>query len=142
MITMIRLTMTLLQVYDIMREYAGNQPNVHKIVTEFEKMNREDTCYSAVVIQQREHSRNENFMTYNFYLGYIDRLNENDNEIEIHSTGLNILNNIINGVRNDYFPELEITAGNFIVFNKRFTADCAGVYCGISISVPVEECYY
>jgi len=133
--------MTLLQVYDIIREYAGDQPNVHKIVTEFEKLNREDTVYSAVVIQQREHSRHENFMTYNFYLGYVDRLNEDNNEIEIHSTGVNVLNNIINGIKNDYYA-VDITAGNFIVFNERFTADCAGVYCGISISVPIEECDY
>lgn len=135
--------MTLLQIYDTLSEKAFEQPNIHTVESEFTKLNREDTKYSAVIIQQREHSRDYNFMNYNFYLGYVDRLNaDKENEIEIHSTGINILNNIINGVREDGYPELDITGNQFITFNQRFTAECAGVYTAIQVSVPIGECEF
>ena len=88
--------MTLLQIYNLIKDVSLAQPNINTVVQEFLDLNREDTKYSAIVIQQRDHQQtSDDFITYNFYIGYVDRLlSDKSNNIEIQSTGINILNNI------------------------------------------------
>ena len=134
--------MTLLQIYNLIKDVSLAQPNINTVVQEFLDLNREDTKYSAIVIQQRDHQQtNDDFITYNFYLGYVDRLlSDKSNNIDIQSTGINILNNIINYIKDTYYPEIAISAGQYTVFNQRFTAECSGVYTSIALSIPVSEC--
>lgn len=132
--------MTLFDTYNIIETEAKFQPNVNSVVPEFTDLNREDAKYTAIVIQQREHSRDEDFVTYNFYLGYVDRLNEKeDNRLEIQSVGIETLLNIIHAL-NQKWDTIDITNGQFIVFNQRFTAECAGVYTDIAVNVPISDC--
>lgn len=137
---------TFLQVVNIIRDTAYAQPNVNTVVREFLDLNREDTKYSAVVIQDRDGLRDriseQDWNTYTFHLGYVDRLRDDEsNRDDIFSTGINIINNIISSIRETWFPDVEVNIiDRFQTFNQRFTASCAGVYVVLAIQVAVPDC--
>lgn len=134
--------MTYLEIVNSIKDILGSQPNVHTVADEFTDLNRETVEYSAGVLQTREHQRNGDFMTYNFWLGYVDRLVDGDyNELEIQSTGIQILNNVIN-ILSQKVDNAGVLGGTFVPFNQRFLARTAGVYCNLSITVPIENCAY
>lgn len=138
--------MTFLQVINIIKETALAQPNVNIFVRNFLDLNREDTVYSAVVLQDRDGMRDriqeQDWNTYTFHLGYVDRLtNDEANRDDIFSTGINIINNIVASIRQTWFPDVEVNIiDRFTTFDQRFTASCAGVYVVLSIQVPVSDC--
>ena len=101
--------MTFLQIINIIKETALAQPNVNIFVRNFLDLNREDTVYSAVVLQDRDGMRDriseQDWNTYTFHLGYVDRLtNDEANRDDIFSTGINIINNIVASIRQTWFP--------------------------------------
>ena len=138
--------MTYLQILNTIKDTALAQPNVHSVVREFLDLNREDAKYSAVVIQDRDGSRDrieeQDYITYTWHLGYVDRLTyDESNRDDIISTGINIINNIVNTIRNTWFPELEVSLSDRInTFDQRFTAQCAGVYGVLSVNALVSDC--
>ena len=136
--------MTFLQVLNIIKDTAFAQPNVNTVVREFLDLNREDTVYSAVVIQDRDGSRDriveQDWNTYTFHLGYVDRLTDDEkNRDDIFSTGINVINNIVASIRDRWDLGVSII-DRFSTFNQRFTAQCAGVYVVLAIQVPVSDC--
>ena len=138
--------MTYLQILNLIKDTALAQPNVNSVVREFLDLNREDAKYSAVVIQDRDGSRDriveQDYVTYTWHLGYVDRLTyDESNRDDIISTGINIINNIVNTIRNTWFPELEVSIiDRFSTFNQRFTAQCAGVYVVLAVNAQVSDC--
>lgn len=154
--------MTYLQILRLLERYAWNQPDVHSVVRLFTDLNRETVQYSAVVIQDRDSERDyigdQEWITYTWHIGYVDRLWEEKmvtsygeqgerlggdniltNRDDIYSQGIRVINNIIAGLRKDY--DLDITTPDRInTFNQRFTAECAGVYMVIAVTVPVSDC--
>ena len=138
--------MTYLQILNLIKDTALAQPNVNSVVREFLDLNREDAKYSAVVIQDRDGSRDriveQDYVTYTWHLGYVDRLTyDESNRDDIISTGINIINNIVNTIRNTWFPELEVSIVDRInTFDQRFTAQCAGVYVVLSVNAQVSDC--
>ena len=138
--------MTYLQIINTIKDTALAQPNVNSVVREFLDLNREDAKYSAVVIQDRDGSRDrieeQDYITYTWHLGYVDRLTyDESNRDDIISTGINIINNIVNTIRNTWFPELEVSLSDRInTFDQRFTAQCAGVYGVLSVNALVSDC--
>ena len=138
--------MTYLQILNTIKDTALAQPNVNSVVREFLDLNREDAKYSAIVIQDRDGSRDrteeQNYITYTWHLGYVDRLTyDESNRDDIISTGINIIDNIMNTIRNTWFPELEVSIVDRInTFNQRFTAQCAGVYVVLAVNVQVSDC--
>ena len=137
---------TYLQILNIIKDTALAQPNVNSVVREFLDLNREDAKYSAIVIQDRDGARDRNeeqdYITYTWHLGYVDRLTyDESNRDDIISTGINIIDNIMNTIRNTWFPELEVSIVDRInTFNQRFTAQCAGVYVVLAVNVQVSDC--
>ena len=137
---------TYLQILNIIKDTALAQPNVNSVVREFLDLNREDAKYSAIVIQDRDGSRDrteeQNYITYTWHLGYVDRLTyDESNRDDIISTGINIIDNIMNTIRNTWFPELEVSIVDRInTFNQRFTAQCAGVYVVLAVNAQVSDC--
>ena len=137
---------TYLQILNTIKDTALAQPNVNSVVREFLDLNREDAKYSAVVIQDRDGSRDriveQDYVTYTWHLGYVDRLTyDESNRDDIISTGINIINNIVNTIRNTWFPELEVSIVDRInTFDQRFTAQCAGVYVVLSVNAQVSDC--
>ena len=138
--------MTYLQILNLIKDTALAQPNVNSVVREFLDLNREDAKYSAVVIQDRDGSRDriveQDYVTYTWHLGYVDRLTyDESNRDDIISTGINIINNIVNTIRNTWFPELEVSIVDRInTFDQRFTAQCAGVYVVLAVNAQVNDC--
>ena len=138
--------MTYLQILNTIKDIALAQPNVNSVVREFLDLNREDAKYSAVVIQDRDGSRDriveQDYVTYTWHLGYVDRLTyDESNRDDIISTGINIINNIVNTIRNTWFPELEVSIIDRInTFDQRFTAQCAGVYVVLAVNAQVSDC--
>ena len=138
--------MTYLQILNLIKDTALAQPNVNSVVREFLDLNREDAKYSAVVIQDRDGSRDriveQDYVTYTWHLGYVDRLTyDESNRDDIISTGINIINNIVNTIKNTWFPELEVSIVDRInTFDQRFTAQCAGVYVVLSVNAQVSDC--
>ena len=138
--------LTYLQILNTIKDTALAQPNVNSVVREFLDLNREDAKYSAVVIQDRDGSRDrieeQDYITYTWHLGYVDRLTyDESNRDDIISTGINIINNIVNTIRNTWFPDLEVSLSDRInTFDQRFTAQCAGVYGVLSVNALVSDC--
>ena len=138
--------MTYLQILNIIKDTALAQPNVNSVVREFLELNREDAKYSAIVIQDRDGNRDriteQDYVTYTWHLGYVDRLTyDESNRDDIISTGINIINNIVNTIRNTWFPELEVSIVDRInTFDQRFTAQCAGVYVVLAVNAQVSDC--
>ena len=138
--------MTYLQIINLIKDTALAQPNVNSVVREFLDLNREDAKYSAVVIQDRDGSRDriveQDYITYTWHIGYVDRLTyDESNRDDIISTGINIINNIVNTIRNTWFPELEVSIVDRInTFDQRFTAQCAGVYVVLAVNAQVSDC--
>lgn len=132
--------MNLLQTIRTIEEVAKGIPNVHTVVSAFDDLNREDTVYSAVIIQQQSHTHNDDWMQYNLYIGYADRLVEDgSNELSVQSTAMNTIHSIVRALRN-ILPSAEISYSNTNVFTQRFTALCAGAYETVSIILPISEC--
>ena len=130
--------MTLSQIISIIKKIALDQPNIHSCVDEFIALNTVDAKYSAVILQQQTHRRTNDFIQFNFYLGMADRLNEDkSNEIEVQSTGIQVINNIVSKLENLGF---DTTMGSYNVFTERFLAEAAGCYVELSINIPVGEC--
>ena len=138
--------MTYLQILNLIKNTALAQPNVNSVVREFLDLNREDAKYSAIVIQDRDGNRDriveQDYITYTWHLGYVDRLTyDESNRDDIISTGINIINNIVNTIRNTWFPELEVSIVDRInTFDQRFTAQCAGVYVVLAVNAQVSDC--
>ena len=132
--------MTLFETYKAIEAVANRHPNVNSVVDDFDKLNVETAKYSAVVIQEDIHSRTDDFMTYNFILGYVDRMVDwRGDDVEIHSVAVSALNTIIDTLKkSNQFAD--VTSANYNIFTKRFDAMCAGAYCSLAISVPISSC--
>ena len=133
--------MTLTDTIRLVELVASSQPPVKSIIrNDIFRLNAlPDAKYSVFGWAQMQHSSNLEtaFYTYRFTFFYIDRLTaDQSNELEIQSVGIQVLDNVLrmladNGVE---------TEGDwqFTTFNQRFVDECAGVYCSVGLSVPVN----
>ena len=132
--------MTLFETYKAIETVANRHPNVNSVVDDFDKLNVETAKYSAIVIQEDIHSRTDDWMTYNFILGYVDRMVDwRGDDVEIHSVAVSALNTIIDTLKKSN-QFVDVTSTNYNIFTKRFDAMCAGAYCSLSLSVPISNC--
>ena len=136
----------LYELYNLIEKVSTALPNVNQFVNSFDSLNREDTSYAAVVLQFRDGTQvTEGTVRYRFYLGYVDRVNENT---DTPSTSNNILTQSIaeENIRliiNKLYPEVDITFGNtFYPFTQRFTSLTAGCYVELAITLAVKDCNY
>lgn len=138
--------MNLLQLINTIKDISYDTPNVHTIVDSFADLNRDDLEYSAVIVQQMPHThikgQDGSFIKYNIYLGYADRLVEDEsNELEVQSSAISYINEIISRLSID--PDVssyDINISTYNVFTQRFNALCAGAYAKVEILVPLDEC--
>src|SRR5574344_1975756 len=134
--------MTLLQVITAFDIIASHQPSVNMIVqNDIFRLNAcSDARYGVFGWTQGIHSTgvDSNSINYQFTFFYVDRLTaDKSNQIEVQSVGIETLDNIIR----------ELDAIGFYInsdytlqtFNQRFLDDCAGVFCNVTISVPVAS---
>lgn len=136
--------MTLTEVINEILTVAKRQPLVHEagegdIYDRLNGSKRVD--YSVVWLTQGSHYSREGWMTYRFTVFYVDRL-LNDlgaNRLEIQSTGIKALRNIVLTVCDDLgVDEPDLT---FTPFTQRFRDETAGVYTSIDITLPIGDCH-
>lgn len=132
--------MTLYQMTHIMEVIASRQPSVNMIVENdvFRLNNKADARYGVFAFTQGQHttSIDSSLINFAFSLFYVDRLRaDKGNQIEIQSTGIATLDNIIR-----LLDEKGISASSysFQTFNQRFLDECAGVFCNVTFSVPIS----
>lgn len=134
--------MTLLQVIKAFELVASNQPSVNMIVENdiFRLNSLSDARYGVFGWTQGVHSGSidSSMMNFQFTFFYVDRLTANlGNQIEVQSVGVDTLGNIIRELENKgIFVENTFTMQTF---NQRFLDECAGVFCNLTLSVPVTS---
>lgn len=134
--------MTLLELIKTIEVIASHQPSIKMVVENdvFRLNKKSDARYGVFAFVQREHSSSieSNVISYSFTFFYVDRLkNDRSNQIEIQSVGIQTLDNIIR--RLDDIGVYAETTYTFQVFNQRFLDECAGVFCNVTLSVPVDS---
>lgn len=132
--------MTLVELIKTMEVVASHQPSVKMVVENdiFRLNNKADAKYGVFAFLQGQHttSADSSLFNYTFTLFYVDRLkNDRSNQIEIQSVGVQTLDNIIRQL--DGLGIYAEQNYSFQVFNQRFVDECAGVFCNVTLSVPV-----
>lgn len=134
--------MTLMQLINLFEKVAQQQPSINMIVQQdvFRMNSAPSLKYGVFAWTQGQHSGSINGMsTFSFTLFYVDRLKEDQsNQIEIQSVGCDTLSNILR-----LLDEHDVEVGNYTMqtFNQRFTDECAGVFCNVTLSVlPTTSC--
>lgn len=134
--------MTLQQVIKAFEVVASQQPSVNMIVQNdiFRLNSKSNARYGVFGWTQGQHSAStdSDLFTYSFTFFYVDRLkNDRSNEIEVQSVGIQTLNNILRKL--DDIGVFVSSTYNFQTFNQRFLDECAGVFCNVSLQVPVSS---
>ena len=134
--------MTLAQLIRLIEMVAQQQPSVNMIVQQdvFRINSAPSLKYGVFAWTQGQHSGSINGMSaYSFSLFYVDRLKEDlSNQIEIQSVGCETISNILR-----MLDEHDVEVSNYTIqtFNQRFTDECAGVFCNVTLSVlPTIGC--
>ena len=134
--------MRLIEIIEALKAAALSQPAVRSIVpNDVYRLNATPNAnYGVFSFVQGTHSRdeNENFIRYAFTLFYVDRLTEDkQNEIEIQSTALDVLGNIIRSIEAAYCKG-ETQPINYTTFTESFSDECAGAFATVEFPVPVD----
>lgn len=134
--------MTLLETIREIEYAASIQPAVHMIVrNDIFRLNAvPDAKYGVFGWLQNQHTASVDSSTiaYSFTFFYVDRLTaDKGNQMEIQSVGIQTLDNIIRQLdEQGVWSEREYT---FTTFNQRFMDECAGVFCNVTLDVPVTS---
>ena len=134
--------MTLKEAIKVIEEVASRQPSVNMIVENdvFRLNAKADARYGVFAWLQGQHSTSidSNTLSLQFTFFYVDRLTgDKSNQLEIQSVGIQTLDNILRKL-----DDLGMWVSNnytFQTFNQRFLDECAGVFCNVTISVPVAS---
>lgn len=133
--------MTLLELIRMMEDVAAAQPSVETIVENdvFKLNSCPDVRYGVFAFVQGTHSGSvdSDFMSWQFNLFYVDRLTgDRSNLNEVQSVGVQTIDNILRTM-----DGRGVTVGGYTVvpFSQRFSDECAGVYCAVSLSAPVTN---
>ena len=133
--------MTLIEIVNEFENIARKQPNINFVGNgDIYSLNGlPNIDYSVFFITQSEHQQSENTVTYNLILYYVDRIiKDGDNTLSVQSTGMMVLANIIN-IFNQLNPDVEVDYDiNYTTFTHKFTDDCAGVFCNVSITADAD----
>ena len=133
--------MNLLQTIRIIERLAGMQPTVKSVVrNDVYRLNSlPDAKYGVFAWLQGEHraSLDGSLWQFSFTFFYVDRLTfDKSNEVEIQSTGIETLENILADLENFKVYALD---HSFRTFNERFSDECAGVFCTVTLETPKDD---
>lgn len=131
--------MTLAQIIAKIEAVALAQPSVRSVVrNDVFRLNAiPDTKYGVFAYTQGQHRVNleTDTVTFSFSLFYVDRLTEDaGNEIEVQSTGVSTLTNIIRTLADD----MGVYDWTVDTFNQRFKDLCAGAYASVAFEIPID----
>ena len=132
--------MTLQEVIRRIETEAGRNPLVNTIVENdvFKLNGVPDVRYGVFAWTQGTHSAgaDSDERRYTFNLFYVDRLlADRSNQIDVQSAGVEVLDNILRSLADDFGVE----SWSIVTFNQRFNDDCAGAYVTVTLSAPVAS---
>ena len=137
--------MTYKEIINALKLSALQEPNINFVGSkDIYELNSIPTIeYSVFYITPNTFNVEEDTITYSLNLYYIDRWDEtDDNQLEIQSSGILALQNIINRFNTDY-ANVEIDYPLvFTPFYQRFKDICAGVFVRINVRADniIGEC--
>lgn len=127
--------MTLIQLIELIKTVSLSKPNINFFGEgDIYTLNSNPSVnYSLVFVTQGTHTLAEDTSSFNLNIFYVDRLEDDfDNRLLIQSNGIEALKNIINTLINEYDVVIDGDI-RFTSFNQRFTDNCAGVFCNLTI---------
>ena len=134
--------MNLKEFYKSFIDISTQHPLVNDSITgDVYKLNSETHKYPLTCCGVQNISKQQNTVTYNCYIYYVDRLQEShNNETEIHSVAITTLQQIVNKLTT--FNENEIidfTIGStYSLFQQKFADECAGAWVSVNITLRDE----
>lgn len=133
--------MTLFEICRAIEDIAISKPNINHVGNGdiYDLNSKPNLKYGVFYITQTNHIISEDTTQFQLTLYYIDRLfQDNSNTLEIHSTGIQMLTNIINTFNYKY-PDVNVEYDvNCTTFIHKFSDYCAGVFAGVTITVDNE----
>lgn len=136
--------MTLKEIFDAFNELALKQPSISEIIKSgniYDLNGMRNAKYAVFCAVQDTHSLDveNSVMNYRFFLYYVDRLSsDKDNKIDVQSTAINTLTNIIRVFADKY--DAEVLSVDFNPFTDSFDGLGAGAYATINLSVFIDGC--
>lgn len=94
--------------------------------------------YGVFFLSQTSHREDEYFSYYGYNIFYFDRLIDDleSNRLEIQSIGKDIISNTLKLFK-ESFNGVTYTELRFTPFTERFSDLCAGVYCTVTLKIPI-----
>lgn len=138
--------MTLKEIFDALNTIALRQPNINQYIKSgdiYDLNNDRNAKFSVFCATQAVHTQNfdEGTMVYNWYLFVADRLkSDSSNKIDVQSTAIQTLSNILKTFADEYADEATITEASYDVFTERFSELAAGGYATVAITVDDNNC--
>lgn len=134
--------MTLKDIIARIEGVAAAQPSVNMIVRQdvFRINDAVQKRYGLFAWVQRRHTTSvrSSLMDYSFVFYYVDRLTESrDNMTDIHSAGIQTLDNIIRQVADGEVVSVD-DPYSFNVAIQRFVEDCGVVYAEVTFSAKLD----
>lgn len=136
--------MTLEETIKALNKIALDQPAVNEVIESgdiYDLNSHRSANFGVFCCTQGQHTTDiENGQnTYRFFLYYVDRLkSDNSNKIEVQSTALEVLKNIVRTFVREY--DAEISRFDFDVFTESFAQLCAGAYTTLDLVVDDDNC--
>ena len=134
---------TLSKMIDVISAIGSGEKNINTVIQNdiYELDSIPNAKYNVFGITQNSHREDDQFIYYNFYLYYINRVNNDgrQNEILNQSTGIQVLRNIIRKTIN--YLDIEVSEDIvYYPFIQKFADVCSGVYADVTFAVPLDMC--
>lgn len=135
---------TLKEIFDKLNEIALRQPSIGEVIRSgdiYDLNSERNTKFAVFALVNGSHSYDvENgITTYDFFMYFVDRTNnEESNRIQVQSTGMETLKNILKTLVKE--EDVEINGCSFTLFLESFTQICAGCYASVQINVYDDGC--
>lgn len=126
--------MNLMTIQKYIVEVAKNHPLVNEaFIGSIYNINSEsDTKYGVLSVQAQSVQKYNNYVLYNLYIYYADRLTEDKKNVDnVQAEAVNVLVEILNYCKN--YMDVDFTNYTINLFEQKFADETAGAYLNVSI---------
>lgn len=127
------------ELISLIKDTASKEPNINTILDTdiYDINNIPDTEYSVFAVIPNYFEETDEVMRWVLTFYVIDRLNVNNNRVDIHSQATMALHHIIGGIK----ESVDVTSVRYTPFIQKFNDITAGVYATVVIEEPIDDCY-
>lgn len=126
--------MNLMTIQKYIVEVAKNHPLVNEafIGSIYDINSESDTKYGVLSVQAQSVQKYNNYVLYNLYIYYADRLTEDKKNVDnVQAEAVNVLVEILNYCKN--YMDVDFTNYTINLFEQKFADETAGAYLNVSI---------